>query len=141
MEDMYCQAIDIRDSLLLDAASIQVELAMHLKKFHIRYQELSQLCISIDRAGQAAWLIKSHSDAKKHAINFFLLEFARSDHPRASQLLSRCELQDRLKKNRMFMERTAEARQAVQRYIEDPFSLVEGRLRFRCPSCTQRHIL
>ncbi|EDR00757.1 uncharacterized protein LACBIDRAFT_333848 [Laccaria bicolor S238N-H82] len=109
---MYCQAIDIRDSLFLDAASIQVELAMHLKKSHIRFQELSQLCISIDKASQAAWLIKSHSDARKHPINFFLLEFARPDHPRASQLLSCCELQDRLKKSRMFMERTAEARQA-----------------------------
>ena len=81
MEDMYCRAIDIRDSLLLDAASIRVELPMHLKKFHIQFQELSQLCISIDKASQVAWLIKSHSDAKKHPVNFFLLEFARPNHP------------------------------------------------------------
>lgn len=130
--------MDAQLLLRQDGSMLEAQLALDLEHLRSRFYDLIHHRLSVKRADNALRQIELSSIQENFGINFLLLESLRMRHPDWSKRNLNQSQYDLSKEREaaiyQFIEDTTHARSAVDTFIEDPSSLLEGRLFFKYPS-------
>jgi hypothetical protein len=126
--------MDAQLLLRLDNSMLEAQLALDLEHLRSRFYDLIHHRLSVKRADNALRGIELYSIRENLGINFLLLESLRMRHPgwsKGNLNQSQYNLsEEREAAIHQFIEDTTHARSAVDSFIVDPSSLLEGRLFF-----------
>lgn len=130
VEYNFCAAMDARHLLSLDKSVLEAQIALDLVHLQSKFNDLSQLNLSILKSDAASKHILRYCKKKDIKLDFVILQFFRPNSAQLNQSeQKKCEARE--KEIQPHLDAIIDARRGVEMFSTDPSSLLEGRLRFK----------